>query len=165
MSADELNILKKAILIEAEGEHFYQLAAEQSSNEDVKNAFLFLSEEEKQHGMWLRQLMQSLAPGNHFDLKQLESDAEIKLPAIFDFSKLKGQQRNTLEISVFHIGILMEKASLDYYRQAAEKSVNQDAQKLYVILAKWEMHHLDELEKTYDSLTEDWFDHQGFSPS
>jgi rubrerythrin len=165
MSTDELNILKKAILIEAEGENFYQLAAVHSSNHDVKNAFLFLAEEEKQHGMWLRQLMQSLAPGNNFDIKQLENDADIDLPAIFDFSKLKGQQKNTLEISVFHIGILMEKASLDYYREAAEKSTNQDAKKLYGILSKWEMHHLDELEKVYDSLTEDWFDHQSFSPS
>jgi rubrerythrin len=67
----------------------------------VKNAFLYLAEEEKQHGTWLRQLMQSLAPGNSFDLKQLESQAEMSLPPIFDFSQLKGQQKNTLEISVF----------------------------------------------------------------
>lgn len=164
MSAADLKILKKAILIEAEGEHFYQLAADNTNNNDVKNAFLFLAEEEKQHGLWLRQMIQSLDPGHNFDIKKLLGE-ENDLPPIFDLSKTKGQLKSTLEISVFHIGILMEKASLDYYREAAEKTENQDAKKLYETLSKWEMHHLDELEKIYDSLTEDWFDHQSFSPA
>lgn len=165
MNTEDLKILKKAVLIEAEGENFYQMAAANSSNNEVKNAFLFLAEEEKQHGIWLRQMIQSLAPGQKFDIIQLESDAGNDLPPLFDLSKVQGQQKNTLELSVFHIGILMEKASLDYYREAAAKTDNQDAKKFYEILSKWEMHHLDELEKIYDSLSEDWFDHQGFSPS
>jgi rubrerythrin len=165
MSEQDLKILKKAILIEAEGENFYQLAAENTSNHDMKNAFLYLGEEEKQHGIWLRQMMQSLAPGQKFDIDSFEREAGHELPPIFDLSQAKAQLRNTLEISVFHIGILMEKASLDYYRDAAEKTENQDAKHLYETLSKWEMHHLDELEKVYDSLTEDWFDHQSFSPA
>jgi len=164
MSAEDLKILKKAILIEAEGEHFYQLAADNTSNNDVKNAFLFLAEEEKQHGIWLRQMIQSMAPGQNFDIKKLAGE-EKDLPSIFDLSKSKEQLKSTLEISVFHIGILMEKASLDYYREAAEKTENQEAKKLYETLSKWEMHHLDELEKVYDSLSEDWFDHQSYSPA
>jgi rubrerythrin len=164
MSAADIKILKKAILIEAEGEHFYQLAAEKSSNQDMKNAFLFLAEEEKQHGLWLRQMIQSLDPGQNFDINKLTGE-DTELPPIFDLSKHKGQLKSTLEVSVFHIGILMEKASLDYYREAAEKTENQSAKKLYKTLSKWEMHHLDELEKIYDSLTEDWFDHQSFSPA
>ena len=66
---------------------------------------------------------------------------------------------------MFHIGIFTEKASLDYYRNAAESTSSPDAKKLYENLAKWEMHHLDELEKIYDILSADWFDQQGFSPA
>lgn len=164
MSTNDLTILKTAILNEAEGEHFYQLAAENSSNHDVKNAFMFLAEDEKQHGVWLREMMQCLAPGQTFDMKGLESHIGVDSPRIFNLSKAQGTQ-NTLEISVFHIGILMEKASLDYYREAALLTGNPDARNLYETLAKWEMNHLDELEKAYDSLREDWFDHQGFSPA
>jgi rubrerythrin len=165
MSANDLPIFKTAILNEAEGEHFYQLAAEKANDHDVKNAFLFLAEEERQHGIWLREMMQCLAPGQTFDLKQLESKEGAELsPHIFSLSKAPGKQ-NTLEISVFHIGILMEKASLDFYREAAQSTDNADAKKLFETLATWEMHHLDELEKAYDLLTVDWFDHQGFSPA
>lgn len=165
MPTEDVKILKKAILLEAEGEHFYRLAADNTSSHDVKQAFLFLAEEEKQHGIWLRRLMESMAPDQKFDIKQLEDEAGMELPPIFDRSKTEEARRNTLEISVFHVGILIEKASLDYYRDAAAKTTNQDAKSLYEKLSVWEMHHLDELEKVYDSLTQDWFDHQSFSPA
>lgn len=165
MNANELTILKTALLNEAEGEHFYQLAAENTSNQDVKNAFLSLAEEEKMHGSWLREMLQSMNKGEALDSNLLNNEINPTVsPHIFNLSKVSGKQ-NIMEISVFHIGILMEKASLDYYRQAAESTSNPDARKLYDTLAQWEMHHLDELEKVYDSLSEDWFDQQGFSPA
>ncbi len=165
MNANELTILKTALLNEAEGERFYQLAAENTSNSDVKNAFLSLAEEEKMHGTWLREMLQSLNKGEAMDSSLLNTEISSAVsPHIFNLSQVSGKQ-NIMEISVFHIGILMEKASLDYYRNAAESTSSQDAKKLYETLAKWEMHHLDELEKVYDSLSEDWFDQQGFSPA
>ena len=165
MNASELTILKTALLNEAEGEHFYQLAAENTSNPDVKNAFLSLAEEEKLHGTWLREMLQSMNKGEAMDsnLLNIEISSAVS-PHIFNLSQVSGKQ-NIMEISVFHIGILMEKASLDYYRNAAVSTRSPDAKKLYETLAKWEMHHLDELEKVYDSLSEDWFDQQGFSPA
>ncbi len=165
MNTNELDILKTALLNEAEGEHFYQLAAENTSNPAVKNAFSSLAEEEKQHGIWLREMLESLTKGQSLnaDLLNIDIDSDVS-PHIFNISQVSGKQ-NIMEISVFHIGILMEKASLDYYRNAAESTSNPDAKKLYETLAKWEMHHLDELEKAYDALSEDWFDQQGFSPA
>lgn len=165
MNANELTILKIALLNEAEGEHFYKLAAENTSNPDVKNAFLSLAEEEKMHGSWLREMLQSMNKSEALDLNLLNSETNSAVsPHIFNLSKISSQQ-NIMEVSVFHIGILMEKASLDYYRQAAESTSSPDAKNLYETLAKWEMRHLDELEKVYDTLSEDWFDQQGFSPA
>lgn len=165
MNANELNILKTALLNEAEGEHFYQLAAENTSDPEVKNAFLSLAEEEQQHGKWLQEMLKSLTKGESLNTDLLNIDLTSGVsPHIFNISQVSDKQ-NILEISVFHIGILMEKASLDYYRQAAGATSSPDAKNLYETLAKWEMNHLNKLEKIYDSLRDVWFEQQGFSPA
>ena len=162
MKSNELKILKTALLNEEEGANFYQLASDNSTDPDVKNAFLSLAKEEKLHSQWLLDLMQSI---NKEEVPRLDlTDSEAVSPQIFNLSKASGKQ-NIMEVSVFHIGILMEKASMDYYRKAAGDTDIPEAKKIYEILAKWELHHLEQLEKVYDTLSDNWFEQQGFSPA
>ncbi len=162
MKTNELNILKTALLNEEEGSNFYQLAADNAVDPDVRNAFLSLAKEEKLHSKWLLDLMQSINKRETPSLDLSESDAVS--PQIFNLSKASGKQ-NIMEVSVFHIGILMEKASMDYYRKAAGETDIPEAKKLYDTLAKWELQHLEQLEKVYDALSDNWFEQQGFSPA
>ncbi|OAT82268.1 ferritin family protein [Desulfotomaculum copahuensis] len=161
MPENELNLLKTAILNEMEGHQFYTLAAQQVKDTDTKQALLFLAEEEEKHKSWLLNLYRNIARNQPPDPSAFR---DIPSPGIFEPGKVKPES-GSLEVSVFRIGILMEKASVDFYRRAAAESRRDDVKKLCARLAEWETGHLDMLEKTYDYLKEEWWEKQGFSPA
>jgi len=156
-SKAELKILKTAILNEVEGQFFYRLAAEKTASEEVRDAFLVLAGEEEKHEKWLRAIYDQTADGAGAVVAAHE-------PGIFSWERT-GTETGSLEVSAFHIGILMEKSSIDFYRQATEKTSLPAAKKLYEKLIQWEDAHLTSLEKIYDDLQEDWWAKQGFSPA
>jgi rubrerythrin len=158
----ELSIFKTAIINEIEGEKFYREASQRTKDSDTANSFLHLADEEKHHQDMLRDMLGQIAKDQHVVLDGIIQGSPS--PQIFAAFK-SGDLEDALEISVFHIGILIEKASLDYYRQAAQSTTIESARSLYEYLADWEMHHLDEMEKIYDFITETWWDKQSYSPS
>jgi rubrerythrin len=163
MDNNEVKIIKTAILNELEGEKFYKSVARDAKNPDTAKAFLHLAEDEKRHEAMLRGMLDHLMAGSELSIDALSKQGTPS-PRIFNAADSVDTD-NAMEISVFHIGILMEKASMDYYRKAAQSTCLDPARELYESLADWEMRHLDEMEKIYDSLTEDWWERQGFSPS
>ncbi|MBS4031433.1 MAG: ferritin family protein [Clostridiales bacterium] len=158
----ELQALKTAILNEAEGYQFYNLAAMRTADSEVKDAFLHLAKEEQQHESWLRKMYKELSDKQDTSLDIEVTD--VPSPQIFRYDKV-GPESGSLEISVYKIGILMEMASLKFYREAAEQTTTPALKKLFSHLADWEGSHLESLEKIYDVLKEEWWDKQGFSPS
>jgi len=159
----ELRLLKTAIINEMEGEHFYRLAAANNKDEQARQAFLFLAAEEDKHQDWLKEMAAGLAAGNPLVFKagELESAPQQN---IFDRFR-PGTETGSLAVSAIHIGILLEKASVDYYREAARLTSLPETRQLYEKLAGWELVHLDAFEKVYDDLKEEWWQQQGFSPS
>lgn len=162
MDEKEYLILKTAILNEIEGETFYQLAADNVKDPEMRGVFLYLAKEEQNHQQILKYMLDQITAGKEISVEI--TNLEAKSPGIF---KLQDAARtvDNLEISAVSTGILMEKASVDYYRQAASTSSNPNAKNLYENLIRWEMGHLDELEKMYDFLRQNWFEQQGFSTS
>lgn len=163
MDQKEIKIMKTAILNEIEGEKFYNKAAQDTQDQDSKNAFLHLAEDEKRHQGMLREMFSQLMAGQDMTADKLNLKGTPS-PQIFKAAHNMDTD-NAMEISVFHIAILMEKASIDYYRKAAQDTTLASARKLYESLADWEIKHLDSMEKIYDDLTEDWWDKQSYSPS
>jgi len=160
---EELKIVKTAILNEVEGEKFYRNAARDATDPDTVKAFLHLADDEKRHQQMLKGLLEHIMTG--VELSVDDRSLQV-LPTAQIFNAANSVNANhIMEISVFHIGILIEKASMDYYRQAAQNTSNEAARKLYESLGSWEMHHLDQLEKIYDSLSGEWWEQQEFSPS
>ncbi len=157
----ELNILKVAILNEEEGYQFYSLAATRAAGETAE-AFRLLANEEKQHSTWLEKMYRELREKGKASPESRE--LFVPSPGIFREKKVKPES-GSLEISVYKIGILMEMASLKFYREAAEKTKLPELKKLFLYLAEWESSHLDELQKIYDMLRDEWWAQQGFSPS
>ncbi|NPV92982.1 MAG: ferritin family protein [Firmicutes bacterium] len=155
----ELLTLKRAVLNEEEGYQFYTLAAQQTRDEATKSAFAFLAEEESKHKSWLLELYRQKAN----PLKPAPI-LEYSSPGVFRPANAKTES-GSLEVSVYGIGILMEKASREFYRQAAEEAESEELKAVYLHLAEWETGHLEMLEKIYEQLKEDWWDQQGFSPS
>ena len=157
---DELNILRTAILNEVEGYQFYSLAAMRAEDQFVKDAFEHLAREEQQHEAWLRKMYQELSDKQSPSVDVTEAPS----PRVFRPEKV-GVESGSLEISVYKIGILMEKASMVFYQNAAKEAVTPELKELMQRLADWEDNHLESLQNIYDTLKEEWWDKQGFSPA
>ena len=165
MDQNEIKIIKTAILNEIEGEKFYVKAAHDTRDQDTSKAFLHLAEDEKRHQTMLRQMLSQLMSEEDIDI--VVDNLSMKgtpSPQIFAAARNMDTD-NAMEISVFHIAIMMEKASVDYYRKAAQDTSLPNAQTFYERLADWELEHLAAMETIYDSLTEDWWDKQSYSPA
>lgn len=158
----ELRIIKQAILNELEGYEFYKMAMVHSESEEVKAAFKMLAEEEQDHIEWLNELFQRIKdePTDNFRLASMEDRPS---PGIYKWDKIDRKHAG-LAVSVFGIGIQMERAAIDFYNNAAEKTSYPAAKELYHTLAKWEEAHLNAFSKEYDSLQEDWWADQGYAP-
>lgn len=158
----EAGVLRTAILNEEEGREFYRMAAEKAVDPEVKAVFRSLAGEEEKHAAWLkdmyRDVIQNREPG-----RAAIKPEETASPGVFSPEKLK--DAGTIEVSALHIGVMMEKASADYYREAAAKTGLEPLKELYLTLAGWEMKHLDQLEKAYDFARGEWWQRQGFSPA
>lgn len=163
MDQNDIKTLKTAILNEVEGEKFYKSAAKNAKDPDAAKSFLYLAEDEIKHQQMLKNILKRTKEGSDFSIEDLDLE-ETSSPAIFKDPET-GKTKYATEISVFHIAILMEKASMDFYRQAAKSTTLAAARSLYKFLAEWESKHLDSMEKIYDSLSEEWFERQEFSPS
>ena len=159
----EVNIIRQAILNETEGYDFYMLAARQVDDPEAAEAFKQLAREEMKHIDWLKELHDKLEAGNpeEFDVSKLEDPPS---PRIFQW-KNAGRETGSMAVSVFGIGIQMEKAAIDFYKQAAESSQHAVARDLYTKLIDWEHEHLQQFQRDYDSLRDEWWQQQGFSPS
>lgn len=159
----ELKILKTAIINEMEGEHFYRLAAANNGDEQARQAFLYLAAEEGKHQRWLREMADKLAAGNPlaFNAGSLDETPHQNIFARFR----PGTETGSLAVSAMYVGLLLEKASVDYYREAASLTSLAVTRQLYEKLTNWELAHLEYFEKAYDDLKEEWWQQQGFSPS
>ena len=96
-----------------------------------------------------------------FDLSTVE---DPPAPGLYNWKNI-GRESGSLAVSVFGIGINMEKAAIDFYAKAAQETELPVARELYQLLVKWESQHLEQFQQDYDVLKEDWWEKQGFSPS
>ncbi len=162
MNTEDLNIIKQAILNEIEGYEFYKMAAAQSGTDDSKKAFLELANEELKHADYLQELFDKVKTSSEDDFK-LSFLADAPSPKIFDWKKVDDKY-TSLAVSVFGIGIQMERSSIDFYEDAKQKTKFEEAKKLYDLLIKWEKVHLDQFIKQYNIYKEVWWNEQEFAP-
>lgn len=161
MDSNELKVIKQAILNEIEGYEFYKMAASQFSSPEAKKAFLELAEEEFKHAEYLRELFEKIKDSKDDDFK-LSFLTEVPSPKIFKWDGVEG--KNSLAVSVFGIGIDMEKASIEFYEDAKKNTKHSSAAELYDILIRWEKTHLDQFTEQYNHHKEIWWSQQGYAP-
>lgn len=162
MKVEELGIIKQAILNELEGYEFYKMAMAHADTDEVKAAFKSLAEEEQDHIEWLNELFHKIKddPEDDFKLASLEDRPS---PGVFNWSNIDRKHAG-LAVSVFGIGIQMERASVEFYEKAAASTAYPAAKELFHTLAKWETVHLNAFSKEYDKLQENWWADQGYAP-
>ncbi|SCZ82026.1 ferritin-like domain-containing protein [Acidaminobacter hydrogenoformans] len=162
MKDQELKIIQTAIINELEGYEFYKMAHEKTEDPSVKAAFLTLAEEEKKHIDWLKELFEKVRDSDE-DVLKLSMMDNPPSPDIFKWENLD-RTSASLAVSVFGIGIQMERMSVEFYENAAKRSEITAARSLFDTLAKWEKVHLDMFSSEYDKLQNTWWVDQGFAP-
>lgn len=162
MKERELSLIKQAILNEIEGYEFYKMAAGQTKQAESKNALLALADEEFKHSTYLKELFNKMKKsGDDFKLAFLN---DIPSPGIYRFSEIKNNANLSLAVTIFSIGMEMEKASIKFYEKAYEDTDHPEAKKLYEVLIAWEKTHLEQFEEEYNRHREEWWSEQSFAP-
>ncbi|ACB84178.1 ferritin-like domain-containing protein [Natranaerobius thermophilus] len=158
----ELELLKQAAINEQEGYEFYMMAAQNSDNQESQEALNELAQEEKQHKEWILELYEKFEQGSadSFDFDQVTAPS----PELFRWENLP-LDNTSKALSVFSIGVKMEYAAVEFYKDAKEKTDDPNVEKLLDILIDWERQHLNDFQKRYDELQKEWWDEQRFSPS
>ena len=160
MYKDELNVIKQAILNEVEGYEFYKMAASQAGDGGSREALMELANEELKHVEYLKKLFDKIKDGKEDD-QALAFEEGPPSPDIYNWDRLD-KSLTSLAMSVFGIGIQMEKDSIDFYTKAKNDSQLEEAKNLYDILIKWERVHLEQFTAQYNMYKEDWWSDQGF---
>ncbi len=162
MKKKELEIIKQAIINEVEGYEFYNLAAKGATSKESEQAFKELAQEELKHAEYLKELFSKInnEEKDFFDLAWV---VDPPSPKIFDWEKINVKP-GSLTMSIFSIGMDMEKASVEFYENAKKNTEYEAAAKLYDILIGWEKVHLDQFMKEYYKSRDDWWNQQSFAP-
>jgi rubrerythrin len=164
MYKEELSIIAQAILNEMEGYEFYKMAGEQANTHGTKDAFMSLANEELKHAEYLRKLWTALSDGGEVEIEDiLLSGIVIPSPEIYMWDKVD-KLYSTKEMSIFGIGMQMEKSSIEFYENAMNNAKSQSGKGLFDMLIKWEKVHLEQFTNQYNLLREDWWAEQGFAP-
>lgn len=162
MLKEELEIISQAILNEIEGYEFYKMAANQAGTDSSKKAFMELANEELKHVEFLEDLFDSIKDGREDEIG-LAYEVDPPSPDIYNWEKVDDKY-TSLAMSVFSIGIQMEKDSIEFYKKAKEKTKIDQARKLYELLIEWEKVHLEQFTEQYNIYKEDWWADQGYAP-
>lgn len=161
MNTKELTLVKKAIMNEIEGYEFYKMAAKSAANQETADTLMVLAKEEENHVEWLKALLGKLENEDlAFDLAALPAPPS---PEIFRWEKVDQEDPNRA-LSVFSIGMQMEKASAEFYEKGRDQSENQDLKKLFDILAKWEWAHYGQFHDEYEKLQQEFWSEQSYAP-
>ncbi|MCT4632738.1 MAG: ferritin family protein [Firmicutes bacterium] len=164
MNKKEIQVIQQAILNEIEGYEFYKMASKNAQNSSVANMLMNLAEEELKHVEWLRILFNNIKDNPSDDLSLATIDEiEVPSPGIYTWDNVKDKDP-ALGVTVFSIGMQMEKDSVAFYKKAHDNTKNEHARKLYEKLILWENVHLELFSKEYNELKSQWWSSQGFEP-
>lgn len=163
---NEVKALRQAMLNEVEGAEFYRLSAEKFQPSATKDALLQLAEEEERHVQYLKDLSEQLLGEDAITFDAEELKKEVPSPEIFSWDNVKGVDESMvrLAVTVFSVGMNMEKDSVEFYTKAKENAESQEAKDLFDILIAWEEAHYIAFEKQYRIYEQEWWNQQNFAP-
>jgi rubrerythrin len=157
----DLEILQQGMLNEVEGATFYRLAAEKAEDEEIKENFLALAEEEDSHYSYLKKMFEAMAEDKKVDFESFVNQADS--PKIFRWG-MKEADNPELLVTVYGLAIQNEKKSIDFYRDMQKEVESEDVLKLLKQLEEWEYAHLKHFLPLYDYYKDEWWSDQSFAP-
>jgi len=158
--------IAKAMQTETDGYHFYMMAASATTDEQGKEVFNQLAQEELSHLRYLKAQREAL-------LTTGKADPTVKVGTGVDLTgenpifsaDLKGRITEAhFEMSALSIGITLELASEKHYREQAGSMSNPELAAFFEALANWEAGHYRALLRQLEELKEDYWSSGGFAP-
>jgi rubrerythrin len=156
-----IDILKQAILLEKRGYSFYSTVAAQCKDEDVKNIFLAMANEETLHVKFLSEQF------SHYD--KTHSFLKVTVPEGADDASdhiLSDEVKAKISAAGFEAAAIsaavdFEKRAIEIYANRAAETEDPNEKELYTFLSDWEKTHLKILSDLDNELKEKvWFDNQ-----
>lgn len=146
--------------MEVRGRAFYKSVVDQTANEDIKNIFTIMADEEKLHADFLSKQYSSI--------KQTGSPAQHVLPdtsaenvvSLILSPEIKNQISGAgYEAAAISASIDMENKAVEIYTDFAEKAEDNEIKALFIWLANWEKGHVKLLGELDKELREKiWYD-------
>ena len=158
-----LDILKHAILLEKRGESFYQTAADQSTNSDVKAFFETMATEEVQHVKILSGQFKAFKDTGKFKPADTLEMGTISQNILTPEVKARIAAAD-FEAAAISAAMLMEERAISLYAKRGNEAQDPEEKKLYQWLADWEKEHLTFLAAIDAELKERIWNDSGFWP-
>jgi rubrerythrin len=152
----------KAVINDEEYELINPRTGEIVKKLKAKEVFDFLSKEEGKHYGYLKKAYDAASNGEKINI-------EISLPSttfdrIFSDDFLKNLKGKNFEFSAISTGMILEKNSVLFYSEQANKATDPNVKHLFEELAKWEEGHLNMLTKEYNDIKEKFWEDNRFAP-
>ena len=152
-----MEVLREAMRLEAEGQHFYRRAAEAIGDETVRQTFTDLASDEETHLKVVQQQYEALSGGGHWQdvpgvqRRRLDWDRPLFPKGREAVQQAIASTGTPQEALLF--GLSLETRSFDLYHQAATGAVEAQAKEVFQFLAGEERHHWDLLMMRYEALS------------
>lgn len=156
-----LEIIKGAILLEHRGKSFYELAAQNTQNEMVRQVFETMAAEEGRHIEILNEQYANLKKEGKLRPVQEEGKPLDVISGVITQRIKQEVSAAGYEAAAISAAMAMEEKAVQFYGEQANSTDNPVAQELYQWLANWEKTHLTFLSELDRELTESiWYDHK-----
>jgi rubrerythrin len=156
-----IDILKQAILLEKRGYSFYSTVAAQCKDDDVKQIFITMAEEETMHVKFLSTQFAHYDKTHSFlKVTAPEGPDDTSDHILSDEVKAKISAAG-FEAAAISAAIDFEKRAIEIYATRAAETEDPNEKELYTFLSEWEKTHLKILSDLDKELQEKvWFDNQ-----
>jgi len=157
-------LLKDALQLEIEGWLFYRGVTYTLPKGEVRDVFVYLTEQEEKHRKYINKELDHVLAGGMLDITELGALKETTHDGVLADAVRSATDLSQHEASAIHTGMLLERNSWEFYHAAAEKAIQADEASLFRQLEEWEKLHLHLLEKAYDLLKERIWAENRFAP-
>jgi len=159
MKQNNMNIIRYAMERELQGVDFFRQQAEKVNLASAKDMLMRLSEIEMDHYEYLKDQM------DHFEEYKMFKEVDFDLEREKNIFKnragaeqLDQQMTESMipDMSVLRTAYLMEKDFSEFYQDAADKTDDENAKKLFNTLSLWEKEHERMFKEEYQRLMDDY---------
>ncbi len=159
-----LTALTNAIRAEVEGHSFYLMAAKTTVDALGKQVFERLAAEELDHAAFLRSQYDSIRESGTAAPVRLGIPAVPAGSPIFSADIRKRIAQAHFEMTALSVGAQLEQTAMTFYAAQADTATDPEVARFFRELADWERGHYRTLVAQLDSLREEFWASNQFSP-